>query len=663
MDAVKLLQSINEPFAAGLLEYADGPLEFTYCRGYRRYFESCPIVYKKGAPLFPAGITTGGYSWEQTQADRIKNQLSVFPDYAHQYMINWEILESKSKKACDIMREYNSRFHYCGNWNHSMLNFKRILKEGISSYQKRLESKPDSNFKTALLDLIEGIRDYHRRALEILPSMDAPQKLIDAMKVVPFSPATNVYEAIVSLNFCLSLDGFDNIGRLDSILAPYHKGEDLREEIRCMFENMQENERWSVTLGPDYNDITLQAIEASDGLVRPLVELRVTENMPQKLWDTALRSILKGNGQPAFYNESAIQKRLLSRIEGLSEQDALEFSGGGCTETNFAGLTYAGGTDDNINVLKIFENFMYENLNTAKSFEDFYESFNAHLRQKQDEQMAQINNYWNERSKTCFAPIRSLFVDDCIENEKGWMQGGARYTFSICSDSGMPNTIDSLLAIRELVFEKKRYSADEFLKLLSAQDKHFFSVLKSCPAYGTGDKRSNELVFDFTSRFYAHYKSGKLDLGIGFLPTAHQFNRHVIFGYGVGPTPDGRYADMPEADSIAPVNEKAIKGPTVMLADAANYEQKDIYGIAVTNLSITRKYPPQILKSLIEGYFKLGGTQLQITVADKNVLLEARKNPEKHRNLIVRVGGYSEYFCNLSDDLKDAVIARTMFDI
>jgi formate C-acetyltransferase len=100
-----------------------------------------------------------------------------------------------------------------------------------------------------------------------------------------------------------------------------------------------------------------------------------------------------------------------------------------------------------------------------------------------------------------------------------------------------------------------------------------------------------------------------------------------------------------------------------MLASASRYEQKDVYGMAVTNLSITRKYPPSVVRALVQGYFAMGGTQLQITAVDKETLLDARINPDNHRDLVVRVGGYSAYFCYLSDKLKDAVIARTLFDI
>lgn len=649
-ESVRHLFEIGEPLASGLLEYPDGPLELTYCRGYRRFFENCAIVYRGGAPLFPTG--------EYMSA----SNMAVYPIHSHPFWIEWAQLEKKSPRAAEIMRDYTSRYYYPGEWNHSMLNYKRILAEGIDQYERRLLSKKESNFRTGLLDLIEGIRSYHRRALEALPSMGAPQMLIDALKVVPFSSATNAYEAIVALNFCLSLDDWDNVGRLDSILEPYYNGEDMRPYFRCMFRSMQDRNRWSITLGPDYSDITYQALEASAGMARPLIELRVSDDMPKELWELALKRALEGGGQPAFYNEKAIQERFAKRIPHLRREDALEFAGGGCTETSFAGLTYAGGTDTNINVLKIFEEYMHRELPNAKSFDDFYEGFNALLRIKQDEQMAHINSYWNERARTAFSPIRTLFIDDCIDNEKGWFQGGARYTYAVGSDSGIPNTIDSMLSVKHLIFEEKKYTPKDFLQLLSAEDPSFYAVLKTCPAYGTGDEGVRALVRDFTTRFYEHYLSGKLDLGIGFFPTVHQFTRHIGEGRVVGPTPDGRHGGEPEADSLAAVNGKAVKGPTVMLADAACYEQKDAYGMAVTNISITRKYTPEVLSALVKGYFALGGTQLQITAVDRETLLDAKKNPDNHRDLIVRVGGYSDYFRNLGGSLQDAVIARTLFE-
>lgn len=663
-EKAQYLLAVGEPFAAGLLELAESDsLPEIYCRAYRRYYETCPIHYSEGAPLFPVGYTVGAYAYPAPLLDEgVTHTTCVIPSYAHQYTANLVRLRQKDRRAAEIFEEFSSRYRFIGCWNHSMLNYKRILAEGIDEYERRLLAKKESAFRTALLDLIAGLRTYHTRALAALPTMGAPKELLDALARVPFSPARTAYEATVALNFCLSLDGWDNVGRLDSILAPYHHGEDMRPWLHCLMENMQTNRAWSITLGPDYSAVTYQALETSVGLARPLIELRVSEDMPKELWELATHCVLDGGGQPAFYNEKAIIERLRHRIPHLTEQDALEFSGGGCTETSFAGLTYASGTDTNINVLAIFEKYMHEQLPLAANFDAFYEGFCALLRREQDAQMSRINDNWNQCAVCCFAPIRTLFVDDCIDNEIGWLQGGARYTFSIHSDSGMPNTIDSLLAIRHLIFEEKRYTPQEFLALLTAEDDDFFAVLRRSPAYGVGDERADALVKDLTTRFYAHYLTGKLDLGLGFFPTAHQFDRHIKAGAAVGATPDGRRAHQPEADSLAAVNGKAVKGPTLMLKSTACYEQKDIYGMAVTNLSITRKYRPEVLRALVEGYFKMGGTQLQITAIDRETLQKARKDPDNYRDLIVRVGGYSEYFYRLSDELKDAVIARTLFD-
>ena len=643
------MKELGEETAAGLLEYPDGPLPLTYCRAYRRYYETCPLVYKEGALLFPAGCT------EDTSH-------AVCISYAHQYSVNWARLEKKSPEAAQEFRSFFEKFHYAGEWNHSALNYKRILAEGINGYRQRLMALEESDFRTGLLDLIEGIRAYHTRALSYLESANAPDMLIEAFSSVPFSPARNAYEALVSINFILSLDGWDNVGRIDSILAPYHKGEDLRAPLRCMMQSMQDNDRWSMTLGPDYNDVTLQVLEASRGMARPMLQLRTTSAMPQKIWDTALSRILCGDGQPSFYNEEAIQRRFRQRVPEIPKEDLAEFVGGGCTETCFAGMTYSGGTDDNINVLHIFNGYLHRELLNADSFDDFYEGFQMLLREEQNRQMSGINAYYNERAKSCFAPIRTLFVDDCIDRAKGWLQGGARYTFSVCSDSGIPNTIDSLLAVKELIYDKQEYTKQEFLSLLDAEDPAFFARLAACRAYGIGDGEIDSLVYDFTSRFYAHYMTGQLDIGIGFFPTAHQFRRHIHLGSYVGATPDGRHSGAPEADSLAPVNGKAVKGPTRMLASAARYDQEHIYGMAVTNLSISKKYTASTVRSLIEGYFALGGTQLQITVTDQKTLLEAHRDPQAHPELIVRVGGYSEYFKNLSPQLREAVIARTLFE-
>ena len=642
-------RNIGEPFAAGFFEFPEEKVVLTYCRAYRRAYENMPMCYLEGAPLFPSGKTSLG-------------DVAVKMQYFKQYEVNWSKLEQKDADCVAIFRDFSEKYNVSSGWVHCALNYKRILAEGVDRYEERVHAMKNDELRKGLLDVLVGIRDYHSRALQYLSSISAPEALVTAMKQVPFGPARNAYEALVSMNFCLSLDGWDNVGRLDSVIEPYFGGEDLTDVLRCLFKNIETNGMWSITLGPDYSEVTRQALNASRGLSRPLVELRTSKNMPDDIWELALDCALSGGGQPSFYNEEAIQSRLSRRFPTMPKEDVFQFMGGGCTETSFTGMTYSGAVDSNFGMLALFDRYMRENLETATDFDTFYEGFCKTVAVEQDKLVAHDNRCYNERAKRSFAPIRTLFVDDCIDNEKGYYQGGARYTYAMPTDNGIPNTINSLLVIRSLVFERKLYTPSAFIEALDSDDAELHARIEACPCYGVGDLDADAIASDLTSRFYKGYLDAKLDIGLGFLPTSHQFRRHVAVGKNIGATPDGRAAGMPVADSIAAPNGCAVKGPTMMLLSASKYDQEHIYGIPVLNLSIARKYDPTVLRALIQGYFQLGGTQIQITAQDRETLLAAKADPQKHRDLIVRVGGYSDYFRNLTDELKDAVIARTIFE-
>lgn len=662
----QLFFDIGEPFAAGFLEEPDASVAKKFCRAYRRFYENAPLgYYEKGELLYPSKILQ-------------REGLAVSPQYSRQYVVHWSALEEKSLEAAKIFRQFDqehgpfldvdgieevSRYVAAiDGWNHSVLNFKRITAEGIDRYEERIHAMKDEDLKEALLDVLSGIRNYHSRAVAYLESVDADEKLIAALKKVPFRPAETAYEALVGVNFLLAFDEYDNIGYVDAWLPKYWQGEDLTEVMHSMMKNLQSAGGWSITIGPEYSDLTKQWLRASKGLARPMVELRTTMDMPDDIWDVALQRVLSGDGNPSFYNEKAIQERLAERLSEAPKEDIYAFAGMGCTETSFSGMTFSGGIDVNLNVLKVLEDCMRQELSSCENFASFYDVFLGRLHTAQDRLMKYVNAYYKKRAEISFAPIRTLFTDDCIEKEQGYFQGGARYTIAIPSDSGIPNTVDSLLAIQELVYNKKLYSSEDFLSALDKQEPRFVSQLKSCPVYGMGNAEADDLMHDLTSKFYSYYRKGNFEMGCGFFPSSSQYERHVSEGKTVGPTPDGRKGGQAVADSIAAMNGKAKNGPTVMLRSAARYAQKEVYGIPVLNLTITQKFDPAVLRSLIEGYFEMNGTQMQITCTNREALLDAQKNPENHRDLIVRISGYSAYFCDLHSELQDTIIARTMFD-
>ena len=208
--------------------------------------------------------------------------------------------------------------------------------------------------------------------------------------------------------------------------------------------------------------------------------------------------------------------------------------------------------------------------------------------------------------------------------------------------------------------KKSPYSPDEFIEALDTENQEFRALAAKCPNYGVSNPEADDFAFNFTNRFYSHNRTAKHSLGIGFFPTSHQFVRHIGAGRTIGATPDGRHSKEPVADSIAALNGK--DGPTSMLLSAARYDQEMIYGIPILNLNINNTFSRSALRALIETYFKMNGTQMQITCQSRKTLIDAQNNPDKYKDLIVRVGGFSEYFCNLDKDLQNAVIARTNFE-
>ena len=152
----------------------------------------------------------------------------------------------------------------------------------------------------------------------------------------------------------------------------------------------------------------------------------------------------------------------------------------------------------------------------------------------------------------------------------------------------------------------------------------------------------------------------KPPLGEGYLASSIQFNSQAEAGRNLKASPDGRKKGAPLCDSLGAIFGKDDLGPTALLNSVTHLELKKALGTPVFNFNITPDFKNEILKALILGYLKLGGVQMQITCSSLENLLDAYKNPELHKNLVVRVGGYSEYFINLTDDLKRMVINRTI---
>lgn len=651
-----LFYQIDEPYAAGFFEDDTKNLFFRHARAQRRYWEACPLpIYSVGS-LYP-----DGYKFQDTYA--------VHPDFSFTFRIDSFALSAKSVKAAEIAEcdmpqvpDIPGPHTVGGNgYTHSIPHYERIIKEGLDSYADRIHGIRDTDFREGLQEIMEGIHCYHARILSHLKESKAAEKLVSALEKVPFSPAETLYEALVCWNFIYYLDGCDNPGRLDTGLIDYYNGEDFTSLLREFFMNVDINNGWTAALGPDYNPLTVQCLQAIKGLRRPSIELRLIESAPKEVWDAATEAILSGCGQPSFYNELKYQTELKKKFPCIPQDDLLRFCGGGCTETMLAGISNVGSLDAGIHTALIFTEYIKNKLCSSLSFDDFYDGLVTEINRQIAIVLDTINEQKIIRAKLKPHPVRTLLIDDCIEKEKDFNAGGARYYWSVVNVAGLINVIDSLLAVKHIVFDTKQMSPALFLDLLEKEDTDFFQKLKHCPHYGSDDPKSDDLAATFSEKVFNAFDQRAPYLGGAFLPASIQFATYAEAGRLTGATPDGRRSGEPLCDSIGAINQNNSKGPTAFLISAAKIAQSSALGTPVLNFRINKNYIKTYLKPLITGYFRSGGMQIQINCVSKEDLLDALDHPEKHENLIVRIGGYSEYFNRLPLELKRTVLERTEY--
>ena len=657
MELRKRLIEAGEYCAAGAYENPERGLFFRKSVAIKRFYENCPLPNYEGKPLYPSG--------------KICRDTLIAPRYLTGLSTFWS--EECSEDETLMLKEFEQDFKQsfssvpvehtvAGNmWTHSIPHYERILREGFSSYLPRIEKIQDEDIRDGLKEVVSGIEIYANRCVEYLQSVRADERLINALKLVPMQPAQDIYQALVGWNFILYLDTCDNIGCLSEGLKPYYNGEDVTEVIANLYENLDVNEAWSASLIGDNHPLVLQCLEASKGKRRPMLELLVDENTPETVWEKSFEVMKTMNGQPAFYNKKLIYQALQKRFPQITATDLKQFSGGGCTETMIAGYSCVGSLDAGINLLFVLEETLREYLTKVETFEEFYLTYMQKVEAVVEKVTTEISNSQLLRAKVNPLPMRTLLIDDCIDNGMDYNNGGARYKWSIISFAGLVNVIDSLIVTRDFVFEKKLYTKELFLEKLKANDEEFLKQARSYEiAYGNDDARADELASRLSKDVFATLDDKKSAIGDGFIPASILFNNSASGGSYVGATPDGRSANSPLADSVAAIFQKDVNGPLALLNSVTNLDLAHAIGIPVLNFNVQPDFDVYVLKNLISGYIEKGGMQMQLSCVSKEMLLEAYKNPDKYKNIVVRVAGFSEYFYRLSNDMKKVVLNRTI---
>ncbi len=655
---VQKLREAGEHYAAGLLTCPDKTPLWSFSKATADFFQTAALPPYDGGKLYPCGLSITN-----------TNYLGAVPEYSYTWRYIPGEIEKKVPEAVPLLNEIAGRVapittpHTVGGagYTHSFINFRRILHDGLIGYRNRVDALPAGEFREAMTMLLCGIEVLRQRCVAYLRSVAAPDCLIDALEWVPNHTPRNIYEAVVAWNFVYYVDGCDDLGGLDRGLYPYWHGEDIIDLLRELYRHVDVNNGWSSPLGPDYNELTVQCLQAARNCRRPSIQLLVTEDMPEAVWEAAYASIGTSCGQPAFYNWTGFRREIHNRLPQVIEDDLHYLAFGGCTETMIEGLSNVGSDDAGINTALVFDTFFREHLGDYTTFDAFLDAYTTEVEHTIDEVCEILETHRKTRATYRPQPIRTLFIDDCIDKQTDFNAGGARYNWSVMNVAGMINVIDSMAAIEQLVFVEKAYTAAEFCTLLDARDPVFLAKCKACPKHGNDDPHANRIAGLLSDRIYGRFETHTCTPGGRYFAVSNQFVTYADAGKGIRATPDGRADNDPLCDSCGAIHGRDVKGPTAMLKSVTALHPGNVIGTPVTNLRVAKGHLTTLLRPLVEGFFADGGMQVQITCASREELLDALAHPEQHENLVVRIGGYAEYFNRLSPELKQTVIDRTEY--
>ena len=564
------------------------------------------------------------------------------------------------------------------------------------------------------LETLAAAENDENRKAELV-KMAAVCRRIPANKPETFHEALQYYW-FVHLGVITELNPWDsfNPGRLDQHLYPFYKKEteagtltkdeaiELLQAFWVKFNNHPAPPKVGVTAleSNTYTDFALINVGGvkTDGsnavnelsyiildvieemrILQPSSMVQLSKKNPDSFINRAVKITKTGFGQPSIFNTDAIVQELVR--QGKSVEDARNGGASGCVESGAFG-TEAYILTGYFNLAKILEITLNNGhdhrtgkvigLKTGdprnfKTFGDLMDAYKLQLHYFADIKIKGNNIIEKLFAENLPAPFLSLIIDDCIANGKDYNAGGARYNTSYVQGVGLGSLTDSLTALKYHVFDEKTTTMDEFLKALESNFEGFeelrYKLIYETPKYGNDDDYADDQSRQIFEIFYNSVNGRPTARGgtfrINLLPTTS----HVYFGSVIKALPDGRKAYEPLSEGISPVQGADKNGPTAVIKSASKLDH-----IRTGGTLLNQKFAPSFFEDddsiakvsqLVRSYFRLDGHHIQFNVVSADTLRDAQKHPEKYRDLIVRVAGYSDYFNDLGEDLQNEIIRRT----
>ncbi|MEY8296840.1 MAG: glycyl radical protein [Emergencia timonensis] len=562
--------------------------------------------------------------------------------------------------------------------------------------QKAIECK-DARRKEELLTMAENCRTVPE---------NPPQTFLQATQLVWFH----------HLAITLEVSGGDhNLGRYDQYMLPFFEKEAAEGKTEEFFADIIHEfklkimEMWNIRCYaesvadpgcPLWMHIILGGVkengkDACNELTRvflrclldlqtdePCISFRYHRNIDEETFRLAIKAARDTGGHPAFYNDDTAINYLLQL--GFTLKEARNWGICGCIEPHVLGKSDFQSNPGYFNPIKIFDIMLHDGYDHVtdtlmgmktgdprnfKDIEDVKEAFKKQLQFFLSKFVDMYARTLAGHAYTLPTITGSTLAVGCMEKGKLLQQKGSDHHYTAIAITGMANVIDSLEAIDECVFKKKYISMDELIDMLDhnfeGHEEKRQMLLNKAPKFGNDIEEVDQYsywlvdVLDTEAKKYRDAMGGVFTLVIA----TQAYN--VELGKLIGATPDGRLAATPLADNASPMAGMDTNGPTAVVNSLACCDPL----VPASGMLLNQRFDPtvcagekglDIIETVFKAHFLKGGFHIQINVLDDKVLRAAQEEPDKYRNILVRVAGYSAYFVDLSEEIQNNIIDRTI---
>lgn len=661
--------------------------------------------------------------FEMSEADKTLYRDQVYPFWAGQSLNDWyrahldpQVAEAQTTKVFAVAQTDKGQ-------GHIIPNFPVLMERGwaalLEDAKQQLASQPDNLFYQAAVIVLEGAIAYIRRyesacralAQDPATSPERAQELQEMADILgslaaraPQDFREGLQQLWLAELVCEHESNASSIslGRVDQYLWPLYQAskaagtsdEAIREwlqdfYLKCstiVFARSTESAKFFAGFPSGFNIVVggvdamgqdatnelsslLLDVQNDTRLPQPNLSLRMHAQTPASLLHEAAQVIRLGDGMPQVFNDEVNILAFVNR--GISLEDARDYGVVGCVELSIPGAMYGLHDISMFNMVRCLEIALRENPQGFATFDELIDATEKVIDRYVELMVRGCNTCDEAHAATSPTPLLSCLINDCMENGQDLTAGGARYNPSGVQGVGTANLADSLEVIRQAVFEEQLLTLPQLVAMLDrdwageGDEVWRQRFINRYPKYGNDVDQVDELGARLLSH-YGHEVAGYTNpRGGHFQPGSYTVSAHIPLGEACGATPDGRHAHEQLADGgLSPMVGRDTNGPTASLRSVSKLDNAldsngSLLNVKFSPATLAGEEGLAKMAAYLKAFSRYKIQHIQFNVVDRATLLDAQKHPENHKDLVVRVAGYSAMFVELARGIQDDIINRS----